>query len=184
MGGGILIRGIDRRIGVAALIAIAGVTLTACGGEAPAPTPGELWCDGLCTAVQGCGYQTSQCQAECVTQRPGLASYSVNGVTAEQACLGRLSCPAISGDDIAWHSELDACWEEGKRDVVVTPRVREFCAGHALARFDCGYWPSRDSCEHIYGMWSDVILDRVASCDAKPSCDEAAACQEAVFNNL
>ena len=51
-------------------------------------------------------------------------------------------------------------------------------------RFECGYTLSLDDCEHIYSMWNDAVIDRVAPCDAKATCDELESCEQNVFDTL
>jgi len=113
-----------------------------------------------------------------------LASHSVSGAAAEKPCLAQLSCQAIGGDDAAWDQEQRACWDQAIMSVAVSDHVRRFCPGHALAWFECGYSLALEECEHIYSMWTDAVVDRVALCDAKESCDELESCEQSVFDNL
>jgi hypothetical protein len=117
-------------------------------------------------------------------QNPQLASRSASGAAAEKPCLAQLSCQAISGDEAAWQQEANACWDQAVMSVAVSGRVRQFCPDHALAWFECGYSLSLDRCEHIYSMWSDAVVDRVALCDAKQTCDELESCEQNVFDSL
>ena len=153
-----------------------------CGSNDPSAP--EIWCDGVCAAVARCGFQASTCATTCVQQRPGLADESASGAAAEKPCLETLSCQAIGGDDAAWHDELNACWDQAILSVAVTDRVRQLCPDHALALFECGYTLSLDDCEHIYSMWSDAVVGRVALCDAKQTCDELESCEKNVFDSL
>ena len=153
-----------------------------CGSNEPSAV--EIWCEGVCTAVARCGFPSGSCGANCVQQNPQLASRSTSGAAAEKPCLEQLSCPAISGDEAAWREEQNACWDQAVMSVAVSDRVRQFCPGHALAWFECGYSLSLNDCEHIYSMWNDAVVDRLALCDAKESCDELESCEQSVFDNL
>ena len=169
-----------RRAAATVVLAYAGLVLGACG-DSPHQSSAEIWCAAVCTAVQRCGYQ---CRPNCVAERPKLNNTSEAGAAAQQPCLSTLSCPAVGGDDAAWKAENQACWDQAKTSVAITPHVRDFCAGHALAWFNCGYNYPTDVCERSYGMWKDAVIDQVAICDAKISCAELQTCQDAVFANL
>lgn len=175
--------GFERGAWAILSFALGGLGLAACGGGGD-QTSSEIWCDGLCAAVQRCGYRDEGCHSDCVRDRPGLANISTNGAAAEEPCLEQLSCTALSGDDAAWSSELHACWETAEHSLSASAHAHHFCAGHALAWFDCGYTLSLHDCEGMYGMWKDSVLDRVAACEAKPSCDDFQACEDAVFEDL
>jgi hypothetical protein len=164
------------------LIAVACLALSACGGAEP--TSSDLWCAGLCAAVRRCGYNDPNCQGDCVSQRPGLASESTSAAAAQEPCLAGLSCQALSGDQMAWMTETDACWQQAAASVEITTHVRQFCASHALVWFDCGYTLSLDDCAHLYGRWNDTVLDRLAACEAQTICDDFVSCENDVFNNL
>jgi len=154
----------------------------ACGSDG-GPSAAEYWCDGLCTAVRRCNFNDPGCDTECLQQRPGLASHSTSGAAAEKPCLEQLTCQALT-DDATWKKELDACWTQAEMSVSVSDRVRRFCPAHALAWFECGYALSIDECEHIYSMWADPVIDRVAACDVHVDCTEFQACEQNVFDNL
>jgi len=164
------------------VIALGGLGLAACGGDEASSS--ERWCAGVCAAVQRCGFNDPQCLGDCVKQRPGLASISTSGAAAQEPCLAGLSCQALSGDDAAWKAEVDACWKQAELTVEITPHVRQFCAKHALTWFDCGYTLSLDDCEHVYAMWKDDVLDRLAACEGRETCDDFQACETSVFNEL
>lgn len=162
-------------------IVIAMLTLAGCGGASSAPTSSELWCNGLCAAVQRCGISDPTCAYDCLSQRPGLARESASGAAAEEPCVANLSCQAIGGDDTAWQTELDACWQQAKTSVDITPHVRQVCAADTVAWFDCGASYSVDKCDHDYAMWADDVIDRLAPCEAMSSCDALQACEKGVF---
>lgn len=163
-------------------ISVAMLALAGCGGSAPTTSP-ELWCNGLCAAVQRCGFSDPTCASDCVTQRPGLARESTSGASAQEPCVANLSCQAVGGDDTAWKSELDACWQQAKTTVDITPHVRQVCAADTVAWFDCGYSYAIDTCEHDYAMWADEVLDGLAACQAMSSCDALQACEKSVFGS-
>lgn len=172
---------IGQRRGAAAAVmsAYAGLVLGACG-DSQHESSAQIWCGAICTAVQRCGYQ---CEPTCVADRPKLNNISESGAAAQRSCLAQLSCMAVT-DDAAWKTETDACWDQAKTTIAITAHVRDFCAGHALAWFSCGYNYPTEDCEHSYGMWTDAVINRVAACDAKLSCAELQTCQDAVFTNL
>jgi hypothetical protein len=159
------------------------IVAVGCGSDDGGPAP-ELWCDGVCTAVARCGLKVANCSATCVQQNPELASRSASGAAAQKPCLTRLSCDAVGGNETAWQNEQKACWEQAVMSVVVTDRARQLCPDHARAWFECGYTLSLDDCEHIYSMWSDAVIDRVALCDGKQTCDELESCEQDAFANL
>src|SRR5215831_18626007 len=140
-------------------IAVVALALAGCGGSGP--TSAQLWCSGLCAAVQRCGYNDPTCATDCVNQRPGLANESTSGADAERPCVAGLSCQALGGDDTAWSNELDACWQQAKLTAEVTPHVHQVCAADADAWFECGYSFPVDQCEHDYAMWADHVLDQL-----------------------
>lgn len=144
----------------------------------------QIWCNAVCTAVGRCGFSPANCATNCVQQRPQLASQSVGGVTARASCLAQLSCRAVRGDEAAWKEEQNACWDQAVMSVAVTERARQFCPDHALVRFECGYSLSLDECEHIYSMWTDAVVNRLALCEAKEDCKELESCERNVFNSL
>jgi hypothetical protein len=84
---------------------------------------------------------------------------------AERPCLEQLTCQALS-DETVWDQELDACWTQAVMSVSVSDRVRRFCPDYALAWFECGYALSIDECEHVFSMWADPVIDRLAACEA------------------
>ena len=155
----------------------------ACGSDG-GPSAAEIWCDGLCAAVKRCNFNDPTCSPDCVQQRPGLASQSTSGAAAQQPCLEQITCQALSGDDTAWNQELDACWTQAQMSVSLTDRARRFCPAYALAWFECGYTLSIDQCEHIYSMWADPVIDRVAGCEANLDCTKFQACVKNVFDSL
>lgn len=144
----------------------------------------QIWCNGICAAVGRCGFPAANCATNCLQQRPKLANESVGGVAARAPCLSQLSCRAVGGDEAAWKQEQDACWDQAVMSVAVTDHARQFCPDHALASFECGYALSLDKCEHIYSMWSDAVVNRLALCDAKESCNELESCGRDIFSNL
>jgi len=144
----------------------------------------QIWCDGVCLAVGRCGFPTANCATNCLQQNPQLVSQSVGGAAARASCLAQLSCRAVGGDEAAWQQEQNACWDQAVMSVAVTARVRQFCPDHALAWFECWYSLSLDDCEHIYSMWSDAVVNRVALCDARERCNELESCERNVFNSL
>ena len=97
--------------------------------------------------------------------------------------MANLSCQAIGGDNTAWKNELDACWQQAKTTVEITPHVRQVCAADTVAWFDCGYTFSVDECAHDYAMWADRVLDGLAACQAMSSCDALQACEKGVFGS-
>ena len=144
----------------------------------------ELWCEGVCDAVARCASQDVSCVTSCVQRTPALANQSASGAAAQKPCLAQLSCQAILGDDAAWQQEQRACWDQAVMSVAVSDRARQFCPDHALAWFECGYSLSLDDCEHIYSMWNDAVINRLALCDAKAHCDELDSCEQNVFDSL
>jgi len=162
------------------LIGALTLTLAGCGGSSPGSA--EIWCGGLCSAVHRCGFEDPTCVSDCVERNPGLAMASTSGASAEEPCVAQtLSCQAISGDATAWKNELDACWQQAKMTVDITPHVRQVCAADAIAWFNCGSVFSVDDCEHDYAMWADRVLDQLAPCQALSSCDAFRACEMAAF---
>jgi hypothetical protein len=165
-------------------IAVVALALAGCGGgSGETATSTALWCNGVCTAVNRCGYDDPGCYRDCVNQNPELAEESTNGAAAEEPCLAGLSCQAVGGDETAWKNELDACWQQAKMSAPITPHVRQVCAADSLAWFDCGYSFALDVCEHDYAMWADSVLDRLTPCQAMSSCDAFMACENAVFGS-
>jgi hypothetical protein len=158
------------------------ILAAACGSNDESAS--ELWCDGVCTAAARCGFQASTCSTSCAQQNPQLSARSASGAAAEKPCLEKLSCQAIGGDDAAWKEEQNACWDQAIMAVAVSDRARRFCPDYALAWFECGYSLSLDDCEHIFSMWSDAVVDRLALCNAKESCDELESCEKAIFDDL
>jgi hypothetical protein len=158
-----------------------------CGdkGSDLAETSSELWCGGLCTAQGRCGdVRTAEtCRSDCVSGRPGLINISQGGAAAEKPCIGDLTCQAL-GDAAEWKTALDACWQQAKVSVEVTPHVRTFCADYAEAWFECSFWLSTEQCERDYAMWAAPVVDRVALCMAQPTCDAFDACVTALFKTL
>jgi hypothetical protein len=155
---------------------------TGCGSDDESAA--QIWCEGVCAAVARCGSNAGSCTTNCVRQTTGLAGQSASGATAQKPCLAQLSCQAVGGDQTAWEQEQKACWEQAIMSVAVSDRVRRFCPDHALSWFECGYVMSLDDCEHIYSMWNDAIVNRLALCDAKESCDEFESCEQNVFDSL
>ena len=149
-----------------------------------APSAAEAWCDGVCSAVERCNVGAASCRSTCVRDRPGLAKQSASGAQAQRPCLAHLSCGALSGDDAAWKSEVDACWNQAELSVAVTDRVRRFCPDYALAWFECGYNLPLDECEHTYSMWSDSVIERVAACETSLDCDGFQTCISNAFSSL
>jgi hypothetical protein len=161
-------------------ILIGALALAGCGGSGP--TSPEMWCGGLCSAVRRCEFEESTCVSECVAQNPQLAKESTRGAAAEEPCIAKnLSCQAIDGDDTAWKNDLDACWQQAKTTVDITPHVRQVCAKDATAWFNCGSAFSIDDCQRDYAMWADDVLDRLAACQAISSCDGFQGCEKVVF---
>jgi hypothetical protein len=158
---------------------------SACGGDG-SNTSSNIWCEGLCSAVQRCGVSQNErtCKSMCVLGRPGLENISTRGAAALAPCVSELSCVAVSGDEARWDSELDACWDEAKLRVEPTSRVRDVCQTLAQRDFECGYWFATDTCEGVFGMWADDVLDGVSLCEGKVACAERDACITAVFDNL
>jgi hypothetical protein len=159
-----------------------------CGGDKgtdPVETSSQAWCGGICTAQRRCGdvRTPESCLVDCILRNPWLASVSTAGAAAEKPCLAKLSCQ-VFGDDTRWQTENDACWQNAKPAVEVTPHVRAFCADFAEAWFECGSWFSTEDCEHDYGMWSPSVVDRVARCMAGPTCTAFNDCVSAIFKAL
>ena len=165
-------------LGMIAVLALVG----ACG-DGDGPAAAEIWCDGLCAAVHRCHFNAPNCKLDCVQQRPGLASRSSSGAVAERPCLEQLTCQALS-DETVWDQELDACWTQAVMSVSVSDRVRRFCPDYALAWFECGYALSIDECQHVFSMWADPVVDRLAACEVHLDCTELQACVNSVFDNL
>jgi hypothetical protein len=159
------------------------ILIAGCGSD-DQPSAAELWCDGVCAAVARCGLPAATCSTSCVQQTPELASHSASGAAAEKPCLAKLSCQAIGGDQTAWQTEQEACWDQAVMSVAVSDRVRQFCPDYALAWFECGYSLSLDDCEHIFSMWSDAVVDRLAVCATKESCDQLESCEKNIFDRL
>ena len=161
------------------------VLAAGCGSDgSDYETSAQIWCGGVCAAVARCGFQAATCPTTCVQQNPQLVSQSASGATAEKPCLGQISCQAIGGDQTAWQQETHACWDQAILSVAVSGHVRQFCPDYARAWFECGYALSLDDCEHIFSMWSDAVIDRLALCGAKETCDELDSCEQSVFDNL
>jgi hypothetical protein len=162
-------------------------TVLACGEEPPAPldTAGELWCDGLCRATRSCGDPRTQgsCRSACAAERPGLESYSVPGAKLLGSCLGRLTCQETY-NPAEWETATDACWQNARRAVEPTARVRSFCAGYSETWFECNRWLSTAECESIFGMWADTVIDRLTACELRPTCDELESCVTTTFETL
>jgi hypothetical protein len=166
------------------LVCCAGIWVAvAAGCGSDDESAAQIWCEGVCAAVARCGSNGS-CTTNCVQQTPSLASHSASGAMAEKPCLAQLSCQAVGGDETAWQEEQKACWDQAIMSVAVSDRVRQFCPNHALSWFECGYTLSLDDCEHIYSMWNEAIINRLALCDAKESCDEFESCEQNVFDTL
>jgi hypothetical protein len=176
-------RGFELQIGILVLAALSGLTSGGCVGESDNRTSSQLWCEGMCTAVERCGYQGLRCLSDCVAQRPGLANMSTSGAAAEAPCLEQLTCPALT-DDATWKTETRACWDKAQLSVTASPRVRDFCEIHALVWFDCGYRLSLDECRGRYGMWTDAVIERLSACDVLPSCDNFMSCEAWIFQSL
>ena len=171
------------RRGLIASMFTGALMLAGCGGGS-SPTSIEIWCGGLCAAVNRCGFHDPTCAPDCADLNAGLARMSTRGASAEQPCLANnLSCQAVGGDDAAWKSDQDACWKQAQMTVEITPHVREICAADALAWFTCGSSFSVDVCEHRYAMWADDVLDQLAPCQAMSSCDAFMACEKSVFGS-
>jgi len=92
-----------------------------------------------------------------------------------------MECPTLFDEDGQWAAAYDACWQQAKTKLEVTPSVRAFCEAYTLAEFDCRYWYATDACERDFGMWSDSVQERVAACAMNPACDGADACITAIF---
>jgi hypothetical protein len=144
----------------------------------------RMWCEGVCAAAARCGSVASDCATSCVEHEPTLAHLSASGASALKPCLEQLSCQALGGDQSAWKSEQQACWNHARMSVAVSDDARHLCSSYALAWFDCGYSLAVDDCGRIYSMWDDSVVDRIALCGAKETCEELQTCEQSVFDNL
>jgi hypothetical protein len=156
-----------------------------CNGGDASPGAVNLWCDALCSGAHRCDGRVneSSCSSRCVSDRPQLAGISVEGAAPLAACIEAMSCSDLFGDDEQWAAAYGACWQQAKAVVEVTPNVRMFCEAYTLAQFDCGYWYAADACERDFGMWSDGVRSRVATCALNPACSEAETCITAIFES-
>ena len=174
------------------LFACLALGISACGGggagaeEPHYDTPGELFCDGLCTAEERCNSPLAHgvCVDACVAERPGLASYGTRGAELVGDCVARFDCTTLYYDSAAWDASFEACWEQAQLELESRPSVRAFCADYSRGHFECGYWFSVEDCERIYGMWADWVVERMASCESQPTCEERDACVDNVFLTL
>ena len=166
-------------------MSLLGVTLLAyaCGSEnAPATTAGSAFCAGFCRLAVRCDGATTSCPNDCVAQRPMLAQLSVDGAKRLGDCIANVSC-SNAADDQAWQTSVQACWDEVRTQIEVTPKLRSFCAGYAAAWFECSSWFSTADCEGIYGMYSDATLDQLTECSKTSSCDNLDACAKGVLGS-
>lgn len=162
-----------RTLRVATLLLLACATLTGCDEDL---SGSERWCDGLCSAVFRCGFHPANCRAECVVDRPGLASLSEAAASSEASCISQVSCAAIRNEE-TWRTETSACWKETVASVASTERSREFCEAETRAWFDCGYLLSNEECAKNYALWSDQVLERMAACARTETCATLTDCE-------
>lgn len=163
-----------QKLRVATLLLVAGLSLSACDDDL---TASERWCDGLCSAVYRCGFRPADCRGTCVAERPTLASLSVAAADSEAACISKLSCTAIRGNEDVWRSETSACWKNTVASITATASSRAFCESHTRVWFDCGYLFSGEMCAKEYALWSDQVLDRMAACEQTTTCATLADCE-------
>jgi hypothetical protein len=102
---------------------------------------------------------------------------------AERPCLAKLSCAALDGNEEAWRSETDACWDEAAMSVAATSRSRDFCVAHAHVIFTCGYTYTVEECAHDYAVWSDDVLTRLARCESSATCEAFEACEQQALDS-
>src|SRR6188768_29633 len=156
-----------------------------CNGGDESPSASRLWCDALCSAAHRCDgtVDAFSCSSRCETGQPRLANISVEGAGPLAACLRAMKCSDVFSEGEQWTAAYGACWDRAKSVVEVTPDVRVFCEAYTLAEFGCRYWYATDACERDFGMWSDSVRSRVATCAANPACSETEACVSAIFDS-
>jgi hypothetical protein len=155
-----------------------------CSGGDESPSASSLWCDAICSAANRCGGtgDVPSCVLRCQSDRPRLADISVEGAGPLSACIKAMKCSDLFGEE-QWATAYSACWVQAKSVLEVTPSVRVFCEAYTLAQFDCRYWYATEACERDFGMWSDSVRSRVATCALNPACSEAEACITAIFES-
>jgi hypothetical protein len=166
----------SRPLPLAALCA----ALVACAAERE-PSPPDLWCSGLCEAVDECLEDESDptCVQDCIRDRPGLTDYSVRGAELIKPCLAEFECVTLFEEE-AWDRGTAACFDGAVAAIEPYDYARSFCTEYTAQYFACGGFYSAELCDREYSMFTETYVQRVAAC-IDPSCESFLSCLDEVF---
>ena len=131
---------------------------------------GWTWCLNLGSA------QIDPCVNNCLVH-PFTRNMRGEVLTDYAACLDDLQC-AMFTDDAA----RNECFLEAFHQAPHSKVCAEFCEGHVLKSFECGYRFSMDDCaRYNCGVIDDVLL-LATECAERDSCESWDSCLQGAFS--